>query len=270
MHLGVLSDRFRIMSHGQEISNTLAELDARAATLPRARSWLNYPYFMFARFPHLRPLKNGKTFWQKLEEWENRIESDSKAARALADLNPDLRQQLAALLVDIIAELEMYRKKISRPPKTFVAEAERRKRMLLRKREKARRELENLRDYARNLDRLLAGDDEEAARRCLEILSGIGDFDHAAILEVLSGQHPVPDDPAVRGMVDLYWFFRQCCGLTGDEAEVRVALLRNTFWTKYGVAEVDYRPTYIAGESKGCQAVHEAVRRFRPSQGTPQ
>jgi hypothetical protein len=270
VHSALLGDRFRVVNRERELFNTMADLDAQAATLPKARSWLTYPYFMFARYPHLRPLKNGGTFWQKLEAWENRIESDSKAARALADLNPDLRQQLAALLVDIIAELEMYRKKISRPPKTFVAEAERRKRMLLRKREKARRELENLRSYARDLDRLLAGDDEEAAGRCLEILAGIGDYDHASILKALRGAHPVPDDPTVRGMVDLYWFFRQCCGLTGDEAEVRVALLRNTFWAKYGVAEVDYRPAYIAGESKGCQAVHEAVRRFQPPQSTPQ
>jgi hypothetical protein len=86
-----------------------------------------------------------------------------------------------------------------------------------------------LRDYARGLDRLLAGDDEETARRCLEILAVNGDYDHASILESLRGPHPVPEDPTVRGMVDLYWFFRQCCGLTGDEAEVRVALLRNTF-----------------------------------------
>jgi hypothetical protein len=270
VHSVLLGDRFRVVNRERELFNTMAYLDAQAATFPKARSWLNYPYFMFARYPHLRPSNNGRAFWQKLEEWENRIESDSKAARALEDLKPDLRKQLAALLVDIIAELQMYKKKISRPPKTFLAETERRKRMLVRKREKARRELESLRGYARGLDRLLAGDDEEAARRCLEILAGIGDYDHAAILKALEGAHPVPEDPTVRGMVDLYWFFRHGCKITGDEAEVRVALLRNAFWTRYGVAGVDYRPAYVAGESKGCQAVHEAIRRFRPPRGTSQ
>jgi hypothetical protein len=258
------------MTSEQALFNTLADLDTLAATLPKARSWLDYPYFMFVRFPHLRPVRNGSEFWQKIEEWENQIECDSKARRALADLKPVLRKQLAGLLVDIVAELEMYKRKISRPPKTFLAEAQRRKRMLLRKREKARRELANLRSYARDLDRLMAGDDEEAAGRCLEILGGIRDYDYVSVLEGLRGTHPVPDDPTVRGMVDLYWFFRHACNLTGDEAEVRVALLRNAFWIKYGVSEVDCRPTYIAGESKGCQAVHEAVRRFRPPQGSPQ
>jgi hypothetical protein len=84
----------------------MAALDARAAALRKACNWLNYPYFMFARYPHLRPSNNDRTFWQKLEEWDNRIESDSKAARALADLKPELREQLAALLVDIIAAPE--------------------------------------------------------------------------------------------------------------------------------------------------------------------
>jgi hypothetical protein len=120
----LLGDRFRVVNRERELFNTMAELDARAAALPKARNWLNYPYFMFARYPHLRPSNNDRTFWQKLEEWDNRIESDSKAARTLADLKPDLRKELASLLVDIIAELEVYRKKVSRTPRTFIAEGE--------------------------------------------------------------------------------------------------------------------------------------------------
>jgi hypothetical protein len=268
VHSALPSDRFRAMTRPPKLFSTLADLDVRATTLPRARNWLNYPYFMFARYPHLRPLMSGKTFWQRLGTWEHRIESDSKARRALADLEPELRKQLAAFCVDVISELEMHAKKVSRPPKTFAAEAKRRARMLKRKRERVRRELKNLLRYASSLDRLLAGDDEEVARRCLEILGGIRDYSQIQTLEALRGPHPVPDDPIVRGMVDLYWFFRQYCKLTGDEAEVRVAILRNAFWTEYGASRVEYLPAYRTGESQGCSAVHEAVRRFRPTRDT--
>ena len=105
------------MDRAWEFFDTIADLDKRAATLPKARSWLNYPYFMFARYVHLRPKKESKVFSKTLETWEDRIASDPEAKRALETLDRELRKQLAALLVDVISELETYTKKISRPPK---------------------------------------------------------------------------------------------------------------------------------------------------------
>jgi hypothetical protein len=193
-----------------------------------------------------------------------KIESDALSARAIAGLAADLRIQLAALLLDTTAEVQMHAKKISRPRRTFRAEAERRKRMLKRKREKVRAALQNWLDYARDLDPLLAGDSREIASRCIELLGEVKDYDPALIVETIDATHPVTHDPVVKGMLSLYWFLRGACGLPGDEAEVRVALLRNAFWKQYGVSEVAYRPEYVTGESQGCQAVHEAVRRFKP------
>jgi len=79
---------------------------------------------------------NDKAFWDTLAKWEDRIASHSSAKQVLDGLDPDLRKQLAALLVDADADLEMYGKKLSRPSKTFAKEAQRRKRMLQRKRDK--------------------------------------------------------------------------------------------------------------------------------------
>lgn len=240
----------------------MAELSAKASNLPQAANWLTYPYLMYVRYPHLRPPQDDKTFWQTLEKWETRIASHPKAKRALKNLNPELRQQLAALLVDIIADLETYKPKLKQRLKAVAREAKRRARMLRRKRAKARRALNDWRRYAVGLDPLLAGEDEETAKRCLKLLDEMPEYP-----DVPSPVFLVPGDPTVRAMVELYWFFRSGCSVSGDEAEVRVGVLRNASWTEYGSPKVKLRGTYRTGESKACQAVHDAVRRFRPHQG---
>ena len=55
--------------------------------------------------------------------------------------------------------------------------------------------------------------------------------------------------------------------LETGESKVRVALIRNAFWTQRTNA-VAYLPDYDGAESKGCTAVRQAVNRFRPNQGT--
>jgi hypothetical protein len=257
------------MARSWEHLDTLADLDAKAASLPQARSWLTYPYFMIARYPRLRPAKDGQQFSRTLQNWEKKIASHADAKRALENLTPALREQLAALLLDVIADLEMYRGKIARPKKTFIKLADRRARMLKRKRGIARRALDDLQTYATTRDPLLESEDEEAARSCLKILDGIRDVDFATRLNDVTSLHPLAEDPLALGMVRLYWFFRSACELAGDEAEIRVALLRNSFWRRLGVPTIEFQATYQPGESKGCSAVHEAVRRFRPPQGTP-
>jgi len=78
----------------------------------------------------------------------------------------------------------------------------------------------------------------------------------------------VKTDPTTFAMVQLYWLLRHGCGLTGDESEVRVALIRNFFWAPLGVPKVKFRPFYEEGESQGCSAVRQAVRRFHLPKGT--
>lgn len=257
------------MARAWERFDTIADLDKKAATLPKARNWLNYPYFMFSRYPHLRPSKDDKVFLRTLRRWEERIASHAEARHVLEDLGPAHSEQLAALLVDVIADLEMSRNKISRPRKTFIKAAESRARMLKRKRRKARRALEDLQKYARTRDPLLESEDEEAAKDCVKILDRLRECDFASRLNTVTSLHPVPEDLIASSMVRLYWFFRNACKLAGDEAEIRVALLRNSFWPKYGVATVEIIPFYrTAGESKGCSAVHQAVLRSLPPQIT--
>jgi hypothetical protein len=262
--------------------NTLADLDSKARQLPRATDWLVYPWFMFARYRHLRPRRTpdsstqrdshlracAKAFNQTLARWKKKIASHPEARRALQNLSPELGRQLAALLVDVMANLEMHRKKYPPGLKALTLEAPRRARMLKRKRSKVQQSLESWLSYAARLNPLLAYADLDAGKRCLEILGGVRERDYPALFESMRASQLVPEDPTVRAMVDLYWFFRYGCKLTGDESEVRVALLRNHFWTVHGVPKVEYLAEYRTGESMGCQAVHEAVRRSRLSQGT--
>jgi hypothetical protein len=69
-------------------------------------------------------------------------------------------------------------------------------------------------------------------------------------------------------MVMLYWFFRHECKLPAGESEVRTAMIRKSFWAKFGIEKVVFRPKYSADESLGCEAVRKAVERFRLDRGT--
>lgn len=142
-----------------------------------------------------------------------------------------------------------------------------RKRMVNRKLRDVRRKLENLRTYADRLDPMLGCKKYVvAAKDCLNRLpQKVDDSSFPNFQSLIEDPffYTAPMNPTNCCMVRLYWFFRRGCRLSGDESEVRVALIRNAFWGKYGIAPVSYRPDYSEAESKGCPAVHEAVRRFR-------
>jgi hypothetical protein len=107
-----------------------------------------------------------------------------------------------------------------------------------------------------------------AAGKALRVLDVKRFFDAEQYVELahesLTSDH---EDPEVFGMVQLYWFFRHGCTLSGHESEVRVARLRNAFWTEYGATKVKYLAKYDGVKAQGCDAVRLAVRRFKPQKG---
>jgi hypothetical protein len=259
--------------------NWLDGLDREAATLPRATNWVEpYGPFMLARYTHLRPLPipgNGhsqilcdsgeKTAAQRLAEWELRIAESNKAAVCLNGLGAGQRQQLAALVIETVCDLEMREadSRSARWASRVRKEAPARLRGLDRRLQKARLAIEELYAFARDsgtvgLDYRLAAD------KALKAMTMKCPPDAKEYAEVAS-EHPTPERVEVFGMVRLYWFFRYECDLSGHESELRTALLRNTFWSEYNIDEVPYRPEYEAGIHKGCDTVHVAVTRFRPS-----
>ena len=261
--------------------NWLAQLDAKAGKLPRAKDWLGeYIYFMFARYPHLRPKpvsRNNRSrshwrggfqsFCQTLALWERKIAADKKAKRALQGLDADQRSQLAALVAETVTVFGQYRQaRIWHwQQKKLLSEGPRRLRMLMRKLRNASEAITELLHYAQSLDPPIGEVFQNADKPCLERLGDLRTGRTRVMIPFLA----LPSQPTNSGMIQLYWFFRNGCQLSGDESEVRVAMIRNAFWTEYGVSKVEYRPHYLYAEkSKGCDAVRLAVRRFRLDRGT--
>jgi hypothetical protein len=271
--------------------NWLQSLDEAAPTLKRAGSWLQpYGPFMLIRYPHLRPKpsrddRRRKRMLESAEacafrlvaEWESRIAHHKEAADCLHGLNPGQWAQLSALLIETVDAFEDCKQQGagSRLRRHLAGEAKRRTSVLHRRLEKARKAVQELKDYAsdsgtrHSLDesshaarQMLGQKYRLAAQRALREL----DVQNApADLESERNEYPTPGRAEGFGMVQLYWFFRHECRLRGDESEVRVARLRNAFWTEHGIGTVKYRPTYKDAESMGCDAVHVAVLRYRPA-----
>ena len=273
--------------------NWLKKLDREAARLPRAASWLSpYGPFMLARYPNLQPQRvpgnipsqlmcesGEETAAQQFAEWESRIASNKETAVCLNDLDEKQRRQLAALLLDIVVDLEMRTAtgRSSQWKRQLCKEAPIRLRMLNRKLHKARQAVQELMNYAQDSSeendpnsplyrarRMLGQPYIVAASNALRELDIRYLPDAQKHIEIATESRSVgSEDVEVFGMVRLYWFFRHGCNLKGDESEVRVARLRNAFWTKYDVSEIAYRAKYVPGQSQGCEAVHVAVHRFK-------
>ena len=256
--------------------NWLKWLDKEVRKDPSGSNWQQHPpfqfarcrLFMMARYPHLQPIFSDEVLHNEWSRGESQILAHPEARYALDGLNDRQRKELAALFLDSIDSIKSYgsyRTTANRVHK-LAGEAARQTRMLARKLGKARRALEDLREYSGSLDEVLGMEHVRATKKCLETLQKLKEDSAPEFYQSIEGDYPALEAPVALGTIQLYWFFRHGCGFTGDEAEVRVARIRNAFWTEHGVPEVPYRPEYQTGESKGCDAVHVTIRRFK--QGT--
>lgn len=255
----------------QSLFNWLKWLDKKVRKFASGANWLQYPplrfarcrLFMMARFPDLpRPFPDS-VLCDELSRGEKLIRDSDHAERILRDLKPGQRSQLAGLLLDVIDALEFYtrHRQSSKSVSKLAVEHKRRERMLLRKVSKIRRELERLLKYAEELDRLLSQEYVHAAKRCLKSLANLKENSHdEEFYRFLRSEYPTLEDPRQLGMVELYWFFRNECGCSGTDSEVRVAMLANDFLA----SPLKYIPKYNGPESQGCPAVRIAVSRFHP------
>ena len=269
--------------------NWLEWQDQEAKNLPRAKDWFGqYELFMLARYSQLQPqaIPNDlseivpeageKAVAKLLADSEVSIAQNTETAPCLHGLDAEQRRQLAALMCDILSELE------TRPAIDGTARwasqlrkiAEARINALNKKVEKATRAIEELRSYALDLD---GGDIRDDALHTAKTQLGFPYLNAAnrslcalnpkffpTALEQIESVKANEKSVGIEtyGMVRLYWFFRHGCGKTGDDAEVRTGMLRNAFWTKVGSDPVPLRRVYRGAESQGCGAVHSAVIRF--------
>lgn len=266
----------RVGAAKTSLFNWLKWLDGEVWKFPTGANWTQHPpfqfarcrLFMMARYPQLQRFLPDEVLYRELARAESRVLGHPEARHALDGLDDRQRKELAALFSDSIYSLQTYRshRRSGKRARKLAQEAKRRTRMLTRKLLKARSALEDLRQYAAGLDVVLGWDHVRTAKTCLETLEKLKEDADPEFCQSMKGEYPELEDPVALGTVQLYWFFRHGCSLSGDEAEVRVARIRNAFWTEHGVPEVPYRPEYQTGESKGCDAVHVAILRF--NQGT--
>jgi hypothetical protein len=258
----------------------LEQHDRLVAKLPRATSWLNCSYFMFARHPRLQPhvvqkartardvhLQSGlQAFRQQISEWQTKIEGHQEARRTLVGLSSAQRRQLAAMISDTITILgaaPSYRDWFSEV-RMLAREDPRRKRMIHRILDRIRQAAKRLEAYAKRLNPLQGREVLlDASAQIIKISNEASKRISLPDFESLYRSLELPEiEPVGRCTIMLYWFLKSGCKLSENESEVRVALVRNAFWTPYGIPNVKYQPKTTTEQSKGCPAVHQAVRRF--------
>ena len=272
-------------------SNWLRKLDVGTRRLPRAANWLNYSPFMFARYPRLQPrgirsdryvrshVETGREiFNRELSTWEARIRDHELARRVFERLKPTQSRQLASLVYDTVLELEEHKARQDKR-KLFIQISQGGKRHL-RKAERLvagiGKSLEALSQLASELHPEMGREDfKSAAVHAQNALAPLTRHRTAEFWRnrrnafgELVASTSLPKGLNSELMVWLYSFFRHGCRLSARESEVRVALLRNAFWTEFGVIAISYQAAYQAGESKGCVAVRQAVRRWQLKPGT--
>jgi hypothetical protein len=256
--------------------NWLQWLDYEVEGFSNTSNWTHHPpfqlarcqLFMMARYPQFeRPFADGVLF-REFSRGKKQLSEHPEARLSLSGLNDRQKTEAAALVIDIIEALssyKAYRRRANRVHE-LAREAPSRIRMLNRKLKRAREAIEELREYSREVEGSLGWEYAGAAEDALVRLHRLNEDNHPEYYRTVVDEYPELEAPVTLGMIQLYWFFRYGCELTGDDAEVRVGRIRNAFWTSHGVSEVEIRTSYQTGLSKGCDAVHVAVSRFK--QGT--
>jgi hypothetical protein len=201
------------------------------------------------------------------------MQVEKQADRALRNLTSDQRIQLTALLVDVQGEIEIFndRRRGRNWSSTVKREGPALQKMLPRNLAEVRRSLLLLADRGGRwaaIDRPIGVKYRDAAKLAITVLRELPTLKPRSFNELsslTSELRHATKNPITFAMVRLYWFFRSECLLRSGEAEVRVALLRNSLWKRLGVEEVDLHVESETDPSKGCRAVCQAVARFRAS-----
>ena len=94
--------------------NWLKELDKAAAGLPVANDWIDYPFFMFIRYPRLQPdvpTRDAEFAYilRSTTRLESEIANHEEAKRALKGLKVSQRPQLAALVLALSGDVIAYK-----------------------------------------------------------------------------------------------------------------------------------------------------------------
>jgi len=258
--------------------NWLVEHDRAVQELEPAPSFNDYSYFDLTRYPRLRPfppkdlrqrrlfeISRGSVLFQIAEQ------QALLPVRTTESLNSGQTGQLAALVIDLRNDAEVNETygKESTQWRIVGKKGPQQQARLTKQVKKAQQELHKLHNLAGKAIPVLGRRYLLAADRCLKDL---GDHCEPIPDDQLRQQlsiHQPEDDQSSFAVVPLYWFFRHECGLSGNESEVRAAMIRNQFLTAPGKEPLKYQAESTGGEFGGSSAVRLAVNRYRPEAQTP-
>ena len=176
--------------------------------------------------------------------------------------------QLAGLVIDLVGDKDMFRILSSEEKewKQISKDGRKKQEKLTNYVLNARTALTKLRDLAVRASPSLGVPYKSAAERCLRDLDTL----YERVPSPIESRHSRPtENPLSSSVVPLYWFFTEECGLSGNESEVRAAMIRNEFLTPPESAKLKYKAQYSNAESQGCSAVRLAVKRWRPEGAHP-
>ncbi len=238
--------------------NWLRELDRMAKSIPESHPISNLT-FGVARYPWMQSRTWVAGLSGEVAFYERFLAAERRMKRVLKGLSPPQRTQLASLIIDCNADLD---DRLHVRATNGGREGQGYDRQLRKKSLSVRRHLEELRAYASTLGSHLGSDVESAAGRCLLILDRCKSLASEVVAIPPYFKLPSMSRRAELNMVKLYWFFRHECRLPGEEAEVRVALIRNHLWD-YWVSGVKFQVAKNGATKSGCPAVRRAVGHFR-------
>jgi hypothetical protein len=256
--------------------NWLTAFDEAAQSLEPAQTFLDCSGLHLIRHPQLQPIPPEDTYALRIFESNQKsflhqiaMKQALFPPRATKGLTPAQSDQLAALVIDLEGDSEHFLRygKDAAELRQILRGGETKQRKLTQQVKNARAALSRLRDLAAKVPPVLGGPYRAAAERCLKDLDGLFEPIPNQMWRERTQVQSV-DDRTSFAVVPLYWFFRHECQLSGNESEVRAAMIRNQFLTPEGKPPLKYKPQYSDAETQGCTAVRQAVKRFRLSGGT--
>ncbi len=203
--------------------------------LPKARSWLTYPYYIFERYPDLQPDDHTarRAFNLTLDTYRERLIPIPGVLDGLSE--PRVRL-LSALVADCdcLVELWSQREKGIQLHREAIRKLHDTSKGIDKRKKRAVKELDNLEKYATGGNPFVAEGIREVVAQTRHALREASppsaSFLRRQLAHVESLPHPSPSDPFHEITQDLYSFFVDRCRLRANEGCVRVGKIGNTFW----------------------------------------
>jgi hypothetical protein len=219
----------------------------------------------------LRELKTMLTFLR--DEGPDSSRGSLASLGVLQGLSDARQRRLSALVTEFYAQGDAVKwlAPQRRQRQAWANDGPRRLRILKKKMVAAQSAMKAVRDHLKKVGVLAGGRLDGPLSQALAVFDPTSLHEAEGVVSSLA-----KTEPSQGAILALYDFFVSQCGLQKNEAEVRVGKIGNYFWD-WNVAVTEHYErhrgpvlTSRGAESlKGCDAVHQAIRRRKRTRDTP-